>query len=117
VSRVTHCRSRRDLLRRLAAGGLIIGGGTPSRLTALLLLVVTYLRAGEQWRALDALVNRVYGKPKETVVSEQAEPEWKRQMNDLSTDALTRIVHKNNPEVIRRMEEDGTIKACRRHDR
>jgi hypothetical protein len=55
-------------------------------------------------------VNRVYGKPKETVVSEQAEPGWKRQMNDLSTDALTRIVHKNNPEVIRRMEEDGTIK-------
>jgi hypothetical protein len=59
---------------------------------------------------LDALVNRVYGKPKETLVSEKAEPEWKRQLDDFSTDALTRIIRKNNPEVIRQMEENGTIK-------
>jgi hypothetical protein len=75
-------------------------------------IVDAYLRAGEQgdWRALDALVNRVYEKPKEIVVSEQAEPEWKRQLDDFSTDALTRIVHKDNPEVLARMEENGSIR-------
>jgi hypothetical protein len=44
------------------------------------------------------------------VVSEQAVPEWERQLDDFSTDALTRIVHKDNPEAIRRMEENGTLK-------
>jgi hypothetical protein len=76
-------------------------------------IVDAYLRAGVDqgdWRALDALVNRVYEKPKETVVSEQTVPEWERQLDDFSTDALTRIVHKDNPEAIRRMEENGTLK-------
>jgi hypothetical protein len=43
------------------------------------------------------------------VVSEQTVPEWERQLDDFSTDALTRIVHKDNPEAIR-MEENGTLK-------
>src|SRR5437762_517080 len=44
-------------------------------------IVDAYLRAGVDqgdWRALDALVNRVYGKPKETIATEAPEPEWKR---------------------------------------
>jgi hypothetical protein len=64
-------------------------------------IVESYLRAGDQgdWRALDALVNRVSGKPKETVVSEQGDPDaaWKQELRDLPRDALYRIVHKNNP--------------------
>jgi hypothetical protein len=40
-------------------------------------IVNAYLRAGVEggdWRALDALVNRVYGRPKETFAVEQENP-------------------------------------------
>jgi hypothetical protein len=54
-------------------------------------IVDAYLRAGVEqgdWRALDALVNRVYGKPKETVVTEEAESPAERALKQMSTDEL-----------------------------
>jgi sulfatase maturation enzyme AslB (radical SAM superfamily) len=54
-------------------------------------IVDAYLRAGVDegdWRALDALVNRVYGKPKETVVTEEAESAAERALKQMSADEL-----------------------------
>jgi hypothetical protein len=54
-------------------------------------IVDAYLRAGVEhgdWRALDALVNRVYGKPKEAVVTEEAESPAERALKQMSTDEV-----------------------------
>jgi hypothetical protein len=53
-------------------------------------IVDSYLRAGQQgdWRALDALVNRVYGKPTEHLVTEPPKPRWQQEMDELSLEEL-----------------------------
>jgi hypothetical protein len=53
-------------------------------------IVDSYLRAGEQgdWRALDALVNRVYGRPTERIEQVAGESEIKSALEQLSTEDL-----------------------------
>jgi hypothetical protein len=75
------------------------------------MLVVTYLRAGEQWRALDALVNRVYGKPKETVVSEQAEPEWTTRTTPRSSGEWRRTARSKRVDDMTAEERDDLLRA------
>lgn len=45
-------------------------------------------------------------------VSEQGDPDaaWKQELRDLPRDALYRIVHKNNPEVLARMRKTARFK-------
>jgi hypothetical protein len=54
-------------------------------------IVDAYLKAGVDqgdWRALDALVNRVYGKPTEHIVSEPVETPVQRYLRGMSTEQL-----------------------------
>jgi hypothetical protein len=46
------------------------------------------------WRALDALVSRVYGKPKETVAVEREESPLDRRLREMSTEELEAIVQR-----------------------
>jgi hypothetical protein len=57
-------------------------------------IVDSYLRAGEQgdWRALDALVNRVYGRPTERIEQVTGESEIKSALKQLSKEDLQAMV-------------------------
>jgi hypothetical protein len=70
-------------------------------------IVDAYLRAGVEqgdWRALDALVNRVYGKPKETVAVEREESPVERRLREVSTEELEALVQRGRQLGARRFE-------------
>jgi hypothetical protein len=64
-------------------------------------IVDSYLRAGEQgdWRALDALVNRVYGRPTERIEQVAAESEVNSALKQLSTEDLQAMVQWGRDEL------------------
>jgi hypothetical protein len=78
-----------------------IATGVPDRIDS-------YLRAGEQgdWRALDALVNRVYGKATEHIVTEAAKPQWKVDMDKLSLEELEELINRQRAEHLRAVEDE-----------
>jgi hypothetical protein len=63
-------------------------------------IVDSYLRAGEQgdWRALDALVNRVYGRATERIEQVAGESEVDRALKQLSREDLQAMVQKGRQE-------------------
>jgi hypothetical protein len=71
-------------------------------------IVDSYLRAGEQgdWRALDALVNRVYGKATETIVTEPARAPWEREMDEMSIEQLEEFIKHQRAEHLRAVEDE-----------
>jgi hypothetical protein len=71
-------------------------------------IVEAYLRAGQQgdWRALDALVNRVYGKPTERLVTEPPKPRWEQEMDELSLEELEALRAKYRTEPRKPVEPD-----------
>jgi hypothetical protein len=64
-------------------------------------IVDSYLRAGEQgdWRALDALVNRVYGRPTERIEQVTGESEIKSALKQLSKEDLQAMVQQGRQEL------------------
>ena len=64
-------------------------------------IVDSYLRAGEQgdWRGLDALVNRVYGRPTERIEQVAGESEVERALKQLSREDLQAMVQQGRQEL------------------
>ncbi len=64
-------------------------------------IVDSYLRAGEQgdWRALDALVNRVYGRPTERIEQVTGESEIMSALKQLSKKDLQAMVQQGRQEL------------------
>jgi hypothetical protein len=64
-------------------------------------IVDSYLRAGEQgdWRALDALVNRVCGRPTERIEQVTGESEIKSALKQLSKEDLQAMVQQGRQEL------------------
>jgi hypothetical protein len=64
-------------------------------------IVDSYLRAGEQgdWRALDALVNRVYGRATERIEQVTGESEIKSALKQLSKEDLQAMVQQGRQEL------------------
>jgi hypothetical protein len=84
-------------------------------------IVDAYLRAGVDqgdWRALDALVNRVYGKPKETIATEQAQgSNVSRFLDQLSMEELEALARRGRLEALREEEIAEQLRRFSPEDR